>query len=55
MQNVLRQIKMDCKEFAIVVLSWQILGLEGARVRTLPIVYPETRLSGGATSGGTRI
>lgn len=37
------------------VLSLQILGLEGARVRTLPIVYPEIRLPGGATSGGTRI
>lgn len=46
---------MDCKGRAIVVRSLQILGLEGARVRTLPIVYPEIRLSGGATRGGTRI
>lgn len=46
---------MDCKGRAIVVRSLQILGLEGERVRTLPIVYSEIRLPDGATGGGNRI
>jgi hypothetical protein len=36
----------------IVVRSLQILGLEGARVRTLPIIYAKTGFFTGATSGG---